>query len=868
MKTLILTEKRDAGAELASTLGEFGTDLDRIKAKGKADGFIESENFIVCWAAGHLFEQCMPEAIRADFALFKKLDTPLAYRMEEMRDGIRDLPSGDKTKKRQITILRNLFRRNDISRIISAVDADAEGEGIAAGMLSLGGHGKGVPILRFWNTGSFKSKTAVQKAMNELQPYDAPKYKALYHSYLARSVCDYLLGMKLTKVASEHYNKMFIFGRVKAVITSLVGMREIEIANFKPEPFWSMSAKFGDLELSHFYFVEEQQIDQKTGENKTTFLKEKNYIIRADIDKVLADLAEHVNKVEIKKIEVRQTSSKTRPLPLSGSDFASEMMGKFKITYNQCNDMLQYLRDNGFTTYQGTNGRYFSPDDEADVVTALGTANTYFQVAGNFDKSSYIFNGKKAAKQNHPPLHLTGSVPSERDINKWANDKLPHIKEGYETIAKRILVAFLEDDLIEEQHLLVSTPGGYFFELRGRKAIKQGWRSFIGEEIKDTTFDVNQFNVGNTITLSNIEVSEGMTKKPLLYTEKTLLDVLLNVTKVVDGYIKEAKTPNEIKKYKKMKKLLKEAGGIGTDRTRSDIISSLFKNGVFRKNGKGYITLTESGQEIFNIYPRLLKSVEFAASWENVLESIRQGKTDYKDFIKSVDDVLMDKMIPEIINGVGGKVQAVGEREKVIRNKLAGAICPLCGKGVDESDKQYTCENVSFGKSKGCAFKLNKDLAKTLGRKLDGLNDFNAFVTSTETSPMKENAHAIYFNPSNKKYFFEVIWENAANTEGSSGGNTVSAGNSSAICETAKTFKKGNEYFFKNLHGGDITMDQAKKLFDGEEVQVSRKNKEDKKYTLSVKYKGEPMLETAFVNNSIIGGSKRGKGRGKINFNF
>ncbi|MBN2769041.1 MAG: hypothetical protein JXQ68_08040 [Campylobacterales bacterium] len=840
-KILILTEKRSAGYELASTLGDgkLGSSLEALDALSKKDGFLEGDQYIITWAAGHLYSQLSPKDIDPSYGLYQKLSTTEEYKMRDLHKRIKKVPaeSGNKTKQRKI--LKDQLSRVDLKEIIIATDADAEGETIGRDMIFLTHPKVNVPIKRFWNTGSFKAKEAVSKAMSNLMPFNDPKFEALYQSQLARSDCDYLTGMKLTKTAVDHYNKPFYIGRVKGVITSLVGNRELEIQNFKPSPYWKLNAKKGDLELSHFYYTE---TGERESDGTPKMTKESSYYLKDEIEEVKRSIESDNLEVIVEKFDTEITHSKSRPLPLSGTDFATEMMGKYKISYTQCNDILQYLRDEGFTTYQGTNGRFFSNDDKEDVQISLQALKTYFgkdDIA--FTTDTYIFNDKKAAKQNHPPLSVTSKVPTEQDFAIWKNNKLPKLKEAYELIAKRIMVAFLEDDEIEKQHLIVSSKDGYKFELTGRKALKQGWRTFLDEEIKDSTFtSEDPLSPGSKVNLDSLEIKESLTKAPALYTTKSLLATMLNVSRVVDQMIREADDREQISKYKEIKKLLKNAEGIGTDRTREGIINDLFENEIIQADKTDALTLTQRGWELYKVYPDALKSIVLTATWENGFEEIRQGEKNHTDFINEVDKIIMEDMIPNMIKAVGKEVEAE-ERSVSKKETIEGIKCPLCGSDMVSTDKVFKCSKNLFknGKQSGCKFSIFKDQSKTLGYVLCEA-DLEKFLTTSKESPLQEENHGIYFDPDNK-YFVSVIWANSDSDSSSTQDDPT------ALIETSKTFKKGDKFVFKDFRGKNLTKPQAEKLLDGQEVIMARKSAKGNDYKIKCKLKPNGGLEAEFV---------------------
>ena len=843
-KTLILTEKREVGTDMGAVLGDpkLGNNPQKLAQRGKAKGYVEGDRYVISWAAGHLFSQVMPKDIDERYGLFKRFNNLEDYKMPNLRKQMKSIATADKYKKRQRTILKQLLNRKDIDKIIIATDADAEGEAIGRDMIFKINPKVKAKIYRMWNTGSFKTKDSVSKAMKEIKPYNDEKFENLYASQRARATADYITGMKITKALTDLYNKPFYTGRVKSVIISLVGNRELEIKNFVPKDYWQIKGYKDGLELSHFFYEEVEDYDSN-GNVITKRIKQRSYYDRKRLDEVLKDLKEDLNGKVI-SMKTTTTSSKTRPLPLSGSDFASEMMGKYKITYGQCNDILDYLRNEGFTTYPGTNGRYFSKEDKDEVIHALNIAKKYFNLKDDevkFSLNSYIFNDKKAAKQNHTPLSLTGKVPTSDDIKKWQNHKLPRIKEAYELIAKRIAVAFLPDDKIEKQELVIETNrGNHKFDLTGQRAIKQGWRTFMKMEIKDTTFNTNPpLKEGDPVKLDKIEVKSAKTKPPALYTIKTLLDTLLNVSRVVDKIIKESDDPEYIKKLKEVKKKLKEAEGIGTDRTRESIINDLIKNKMIETKGKNQIAkLTQAGWELYKVLPSRLKSVVLTANWENYFEYIRRGELSLEDALKDIDNVLMNEMIQEIIKNLGKDVKVA--EAKNYKREDTGLKCPLCDGDIIETDKVFKCSNNQFknGKQTGCKFAIFKDQTKFFGKVLTK-DDLEAFLNSTKESPLKGEKADIYFDKDNK-YFTGLIFKNSGNFSNNDDPNK--------LIETPKTFKKGDKFVFKNFRGKNLTKAQAEKLLDGKSVIIARKSKGGKDYKVECTLKDNGGLEAEFVN--------------------
>ena len=67
MKTLILTEKPSVARDFAKALN----------VNGKRDGYLESDNYVLTWAVGHLVELFEPEAYDAKWAKWDLATLPI-----------------------------------------------------------------------------------------------------------------------------------------------------------------------------------------------------------------------------------------------------------------------------------------------------------------------------------------------------------------------------------------------------------------------------------------------------------------------------------------------------------------------------------------------------------------------------------------------------------------------------------------------------------------------------------------------------------------------------------------------------------------------------------------------------------------------
>src|SRR6266576_1530347 len=116
-KTLVTAEKPSVGRDLASALpGTFA----------KSEGLLESDEYVITWAVGHLVQLADPEEYDEKWKRWRMADLPIVP-----PDGFKLVPRDAKSKK-QLKLIETLLKREDIDKIINACDAGREGELIFA----------------------------------------------------------------------------------------------------------------------------------------------------------------------------------------------------------------------------------------------------------------------------------------------------------------------------------------------------------------------------------------------------------------------------------------------------------------------------------------------------------------------------------------------------------------------------------------------------------------------------------------------------------------------------------------------------------------------------------------------------------------
>src|SRR5262249_18284877 len=131
-KTLVIAEKPSVARDIASALpGPFK----------KHEGFLESDDYVITYAVGHLVELAEPEVYDERFKKWRMADLPI------VPDAFKLQPRDAKSKK-QLQLIHTLIARDDVDEIVNACDAGREGELIFAYTYETSKQKK--PVRRLW----------------------------------------------------------------------------------------------------------------------------------------------------------------------------------------------------------------------------------------------------------------------------------------------------------------------------------------------------------------------------------------------------------------------------------------------------------------------------------------------------------------------------------------------------------------------------------------------------------------------------------------------------------------------------------------------------------------------------------------------
>ena len=340
-KTLVIAEKPSVGRDLAGALpGSFK----------KEETHLESEEYVVTWAVGHLVELAEPEDYDERFKRWRMADLPI------VPDAFKLKPRDPKSRK-QLSAVHKLLKRPDVDRVINACDAGREGELIFAYIYETSGVDK--PVDRLWI--SSMTKQAIREGFERLRP--GPQLEALEAAARSRSEADWLVGMNATRAATIRgrawVGGVVSLGRVQTPTLALMVKREREIQAFVPEPYWLVRATF-DPRYEGLWF-----------EGDETRIKD-----AARAEQVVATVAGKEGRVE--SVE-RKEQSERAPLLYDLTSLQRDANRRFGFSARRTLQAAQSLyEDKKAITYPRTASRYLS----GDMVSLLKpTAETLVPIA-------------------------------------------------------------------------------------------------------------------------------------------------------------------------------------------------------------------------------------------------------------------------------------------------------------------------------------------------------------------------------------------------------------------------------------------------------------------------------------------------------
>jgi len=636
IKTLLITEKPSVAIDISKALSE---------SFAKGNGYFEGQTLILTWAMGHLIELADPEDY--DPVLVKWDMNTLPILPEAFR--LKPRPA----TKRQLETIRNLLKRDDVSRIINACDAGREGESIFRYIMQYLNCSK--PHARLWL--SENTVKAINSAFANLR--SSSDVENLARAAITRSQADWIVGINATRGYTVHHGEKMTVGRVQTPTLALIVNREKEIGDFTPTSFWEIVADFksGEQVYQGKWFKGDQD----------------RFLNRPDAEAILSELKPGTMAV-VSKVEKKE---KTEPPPrlFNLNDLQKEANKKWGLTAEQTLTIAQRLYEAHLLTYPRTDSRYLTKA-MAETLPARLNALRRTELGALAASINEVMPGPRYVDDSKVTDH-TAIIVTETSPN-WAalSDNERRI---YLAVARRMVGIFLpgyrfmqvEVNTLVQEHCFLS---------KGKVVLEEGWRLLYRKDEEPDPVLPN-LKPEQMVLFENAVILDKQTKAPGRYTEADLLSAMENAGRIIDN--------EELRDAMQGK-------GLGTPATRAATIEKLIDVGYIERREKALVP-TDKGIQLINIVSIELKHPEMTGEWEQRLLEIEQGRYHSKLFLDGIKD---------LIYGIIGEIKKQKPLEREHSRDVVGT-CPLCGQPVVAYTKIYGCS----ARKEGCKFTIWKTIA-------------------------------------------------------------------------------------------------------------------------------------------------------------
>ena len=555
-------------------------------------------------------------------------------------------------KRATVAELKEAARKAD--DIYLATDPDREGEAIAWHLTQiLGLNPKTTKRLEFHEI----TRVSINEAITKPRVIDMN----LVESQETRRIMDRIIGFRLSNIIQKKI-KSPSAGRVQSATLELICDHDKEIANFVPEPYWTLS-----LEL------------KKNNAKITANFHSFSEIKKIEDEKTNAEILKRLEcgKATVTNVKKSVRTIESKPA-FTTSTLQQEAFNTYKFSTKKTSSLAQQL-------YEGVqiNGEH------TGLITYIRTDSTYLSDTFVERAERYIeehFGKEYCGKRK--VVNVAGAQNAHEAIRPTANHTTPESIRSYLTpdqykLYKLIYERALGSLMAPKKENVMSVTfdvDGVTFKAESSSVIFDGYTRLNKEQSE--AFNLPSLEVGEELVINKVNNESKMTEPPASYTEAKIVKLM------------------EDKK-------------IGRPSTYASTIATLLKR-EYVVSKSGSITTTEQGQKTAYVLKKYFPSfvdVKYTAQMEEKLDQIQEGETTrtealtefYYPFIESVEDA-SKKMYKDLDEPTGRKCPKCGaplvykkskygnfigcsnfptcsyrEKEEEELEKT-GEMCPVCGK--------------------------------------------------------------------------------------------------------------------------------------------------------------------------------------------
>jgi DNA topoisomerase-3 len=584
-----------------------------LPAPPKAARFhIECGNDVVAWCAGHILQAAPPEAYGAEHKTWRLEHLPIAPQDWKLEVSAPEL----------LGSIGRLLKRAE--RVVHAGDPDREGQLLVDEVLHFLGYAGPVDRLLV----SDLRVEAIRRQLGALEPN--AKYLALRDSALARQRADWLYGLNMTRLytllgRAAGYEGVLSVGRVQTPLLGLVVARDRAIAEFRPVPYYLVSAEVragGGERFRAFWVPPDGARLDEDGR-----LLEQG-VAQAACWRVMG----HQGRVTAC---TEDTRTEVPPLPYSLADLQMDAGRRLSMSAQATLDACQSLYEtHSLVTYPRSDCRYLPEGQIAqagDVLAAIAThVPALVDAAGRADRTS------RSKAWNDKKINAHHAIVPTATVRRHMASLTQSERAVYELVCRRYLAQLYPPHAYRQTTMELDVAGDRF-EARGRQTVKLGWKALDAEPVledgpheaegekdreRESVAPLPRLTPGATVTVDTAAVLDRRTSPPKAFNDASLIAAMCGVAKFV--------------RSTEAKKILTDADGLGTPATRAAILETLVERGYVERVKKNIVS-TETGRALVRNLPEVATTPDMTATWEAALRAIAEGTQSLDAFVARVE---------------------------------------------------------------------------------------------------------------------------------------------------------------------------------------------------------------------------------------
>ena len=640
-KKLIVTEKPSVAKDYAKILG----------AKAQGRDYFENERYIITWAYGHLLTLKLPEDIKPEWKTWQLETLPMIPK----QIGLKPLPK----TSRQLKLIGNLAKRQDVTGGIVATDAGREGEAVGRYIFEWIKFNK--PLERLWI--SSQTEKAVKTGFAQLKP--AKQYENLYQSAVARGKADWLVGLNVTRALTVKYADNLSAGRVQTPTLNLVHQAQEKAEKFVPTTYYTIDLLFGN-ETGRLLLKNPQQ-----------------YTDRNQAEAFVNQLVGQNGKVVAVNTKEKQQLA---PLPYDLTELQQVANSRYQYSAKKTLSLVQSLYEtHKIVSYPRTDSKYLPQDLAGTMKERLQALVGYDERAKRYlaqgakVKQTAVFNDRKVT--DHYALIPTEERPR---FEKLSTDE----SRIYHLILERFFGLFTDPHITATTKATVAIAG-HSFVFKQEKVLQAGWQTGTAANKAQVSWQEGQSLKGN------FKINKELTTPPKLLSEGTLL------AQMEKNNLGTPATRAEIIEKLLKSELMERRGNVlavtPKGRQLLSLVNPSLRSPELTAKWERSLEAIAQGQENPQ---QFLRGIE--ADTKKLVAEIKESQQSYKDFS------LTTKICPECgeplreRNTRDGKIYLCSNPECNYRRrkepKVSNHRCPQCHKKMEIIDGK----NGAFFKCKFC----------------------------------------------------------------------------------------------------------------------------------------------------------------------